>query len=192
MGPPSKPRKPAARDRLCLAAVAGAHGVRGLVKLKAFTEAPESVAAYGPLTDESGSRSFRLTLKGQVKDLLLAAIEGVEDRDAAQALRGTRLYVERIRLPEPEDPEEFYVADLIGLAVETAAGERLGIVSQVADHGAGSILEVTPDEGPAFDLPFVEAVVPTVDLAGGRLVVELPAETTAEAAGKTGPQETGE
>ncbi|SMF09888.1 16S rRNA processing protein RimM [Tistlia consotensis] len=170
-----------ARERLCLGAIAGAHGVRGLVKLKSFTEVPESVAAYGPLTDESGSRTFRLAVKGRVKDLLLAAIEGVEDRDAAQALRGTRLYVERDRLPSPEDPEEFYIADLVGLAVETAAGERLGRVSDVADHGAGAILEVTPETGPVFDLPFVRAVVPTVDLAGGRLIVEPPAETAGEA-----------
>lgn len=160
--------------RICLAAIAGAHGVRGLVKLKSFTEVPEAVADYGPLSDESGSRQFRLTLKGRVKDLLLAAVEGVADRDAAAALRGTRLYVERSALPAPEDVEEFYVADLIGLAVETARGERLGRVSDVADHGAGALLEVTPDEGPAFDLPFVRAVVPTIDLAGGRLIVEPP------------------
>jgi 16S rRNA processing protein RimM len=179
------------QDRLCLAAVAGAHGVRGLVRLKTFTELPEAVAAYGPLSDEAGSRSFRLTLKGRVKDLLLAEIEGVRDRDAAEALRGTRLYVERSRLPEPEDPAEFYVADLIGLAVETATGEWLGRVSQVADHGAGPILEVTPDTGPVFDLPFVEAVVPTVDLAGRRLVVELPPESPAESTDES-PGESGD
>lgn len=175
------------RDRLCLAAIAGAHGVRGLVKLKTFTEVPESVAAYGPLSDEAGRRSFSLTLKGKAKDLLLAAIEGVETREAAQALRGTRLYVERSRLPEPEDPEEFYVADLIGLAAETAAGERLGRISDVADHGAGPILEVTPEDGPVFDLPFVRAVVPTVDIAAGRVVVELPEEEPgSEASGEAG------
>src|SRR5690606_20271504 len=144
----------------------------------------EAVADCGPLSDESGSRQSRLTLKGRVKDLLLGAVEGVADRDAAAALRGTRLYVERSALPVPEDVEEFYVADLIGLAVETAGGERLGRVSDVADHGAGALLEVTPDEGPAFDLPFVRAVVPTIDLAGGRLVVEppeaLPPEALAE------------
>lgn len=162
-----------ARELVCLGAIAGAHGVRGLVKLKSFTEVPEAVAAYGPLTDEAGRR-FRLTVKGRVKDLLLVAVEGVGDRDAAEALRGTRLYLERSRLPEPEDPEEFYVADLIGLAVENAAGERLGRVSQVSDHGAGPVLEVAPDQGPVFDLPFVRAVVPTVDLAGGRLVVVPP------------------
>lgn len=163
-----------ARERVCLGAIAGAHGVRGLVKLKSFTEVPEAIAAYGPLTDEAGRRAFRLAVKGRVKDLLLVAIEGVADREAAQALRGTRLYLERSRLPEPEDPEEFYVADLVGLAVENAAGERLGRVSFVADHGAGPVLEVTPDQGPVFDLPFVRAVVPTVDIAGGRVVVVPP------------------
>ena len=92
--------------RVCLAAIVGAHGVRGLVRLKPFTEVPESVVAYGPLTDEAGKRQFRLRLKGQVKGLLLAEVEGVTDRDAAEALRGQRLYVGREALPSPEDPEE--------------------------------------------------------------------------------------
>ena len=90
--------------RVCLAAIVGAHGVRGLVRLKPFTEEPESVVAYGPLSDEAGERQFRLRLKGQVKGLLLAEVEGVADRDAAEALRGLRLYVARAALPPPNRP----------------------------------------------------------------------------------------
>ena len=118
-------------ERVCLAAVAGAHGVRGLVKLKTFTTFPEDVASYGALTDQDGLKHYDITLKGQVKDTLLAQIAGVADRDAAQALRGTRLYVERSALPQPQDPEDFYHADLVNLRVETEAGETLGRVKAV-------------------------------------------------------------
>lgn len=165
--------------RICLAAVVGAHGVRGLVRLKPFTEEPESVAAYGPLTDESGRRSFVLRLKGRVKDLLLAEIEGVADREAAQALRGTRLCVPRSALPPPEDPEEFYHADLIGLAAEDTAGQPLGRVVAVQDFGAGDLLELEAPDGRRFYLPFTRQVVPSVDLAGRRLIAEPPEEVTA-------------
>src|SRR5690554_391522 len=168
--------------RVCLAAIVGAHGVRGLVRLKPFTEESESVAAYGPLSDESGERHFQLRLKGQVKGLLLAEIDGVADRNAAEALRGLRLYVERAALPPPEDPEEFYYADLIGLRVETSTGELLGEVRAVQDFGAGDVLEVAPAEDRSFYLPFTRQVVPKVELAAGRLIADPPAEVTAEAA----------
>lgn len=168
--------------RVCLAAIVGAHGVRGLVRLKPFTEVPESVVAYGPLTDEAGKRQFRLRLKGQVKGLLLAEVEGVTDRDAAEALRGQRLYVGREALPSPEDPEEFYYADLIGLRVETAAGELLGEVRAVQDFGAGDVLEVAPPQGRSFYLPFTRQAVPRIELVAGRLVADPPAEVIADAA----------
>lgn len=163
-----------ASKRVCLAAIAGAHGVRGLVKLKPFTESPEDVVAYGPLSDESGARVFRLSLKGRQKGLLLAAIEGIDAREAAEALKGLRLYVERAALPESDDPEEFYHADLIGLAVEDRVGRPLGKVRAVEDYGAGSVLDVD-DGGAGFMLPFTAAAVPEVDLAGGRLVADPPA-----------------
>src|SRR5690625_2444950 len=168
--------------RVCLAAIVGAHGVRGLVRRKRFTEEPESVVADGPLSDEAGERQFRLRLKGQVKGLLLAEVEGVADRDAAEALRGLRLYVARAALPPPEDPEEFYYADLVGLRVETSKGELLGEVRAVQDFGAGDVLEVAPPEGRSFYLPFTRQVVPKVEVAAGRLVADPPAEVSAEQA----------
>ncbi len=164
--------------KVCLAAIAGAHGVQGLVKVKSFTERPEDAAAYGPLSDESGKRQFRLTLKGRNKGLLLAAIAGVTDRTAAEALKGLRLYVEREALPPTEDPEEFYHADLIGLAVEDRQGKPLGTVHAVEDYGAGSVLEVRAGDMTLM-LPFTLAAVPVVDLAGGRLVADPPAEVEA-------------
>lgn len=146
------------------------HGVRGLVRLRAFTEDPSAIAAYSPLTDEAGMRRFAITLKGGD----IAAVEGVADRDAAQRLTGTKLYVERDRLPATE-AEEFYLTDLIGLAAVTEAGERLGAVRAVEDHGGGPFLVV---QGAAKEhlFPFTRAVVPVVDVAGGTVMVVPPGE----------------
>jgi 16S rRNA processing protein RimM len=165
--------------RVCLGVMVGAHGVRGLVKVKSFTEDPGDVTAYGPVSDEAGRRCWHLEIvgpaPGKSDDVILVRVEGVKDRDAAQALHGVRLYVERSALPAP-DAGEFYHVDLIGLRVEDGAGKLLGIVKAVENHGAGDLLEVEAPDGGAFFLPFTLAVVPQVDLAGGRLVVEPPAE----------------
>ena len=168
--------------RVCLGVITGAHGVRGLVRIKSFTEMPEDLTAYGALTDEAGTRRYAVTVTGKAKGALLARIAGVENREAAQALRGTRLMVERVALPEIEDPETFYYADLVGLAVEDSAGKPLGRVKAVMNHGAGDLLEIepAPDIGKATLLvPFTKAAVPLVDLEAGRLVVEPPSEVEA-------------
>lgn len=158
-------------DRVCVGVVVGAHGVRGLAKVKSFTAFPPDIVSYGPLADESGGRAFRLELRGGAgKDMVLAAIEGVNDRDAATALRGTRLYVPRSALPEPEDEDEFYWSDLIGLAVLLDDGEPAGTVTAVHDFGAGTVLEVGRGNAPSVMLPFTRAAVPEVDVAGGRVV----------------------
>jgi 16S rRNA processing protein RimM len=163
-------------ERLCVGVIAGAHGVRGLVKIKSFTDDPANLTAYGPLTDASGARRYQVAVTGRAKGVLLARIEGVGDRDAARALSGARLYVARAALPEPED-EEYYHADLIGLAVEDRAGAPLGRVAAVQNFGAGDILEIErPDQGTLL-VPFTKAAVPIVDPAGGRVVVEPPEET---------------
>jgi 16S rRNA processing protein RimM len=161
--------------RICLGVVAGAHGLHGLVKIKSFTEVAEDIAAYGELSDEAGERAWRVEVTGPVKGGVLARLSGVEGRDAAEALRGTRLYVERARLPQPE-AESYYHADLLGLRVETPEGRLLGRVKALHDFGAGDVLEVQGESGPALFLPFTRAVVPLVDLERGRLVVEPPGE----------------
>ncbi len=165
--------------RVCLGAIAGAHGVRGQVKIKSFTEDPSDLTAYGPLGDEAGGRRFEIAVTGQAKGLLLARIVGVADREAAQALRGVRLYVDRAALPEPEEAEAFYHADLIGLAAEDAQGEPLGRVAAVENYGAGDFLEIERPEGEALLVPFTQAAVPLVDLEAGRVVVAPPEEVEA-------------
>lgn len=169
--------------RVCVAAVAAAHGVRGLVRLKSFTEAPEDCTAYGPLTNADGSRTFRFEKLGMHKGQVLVSLEGVNDRTAAEALRGVRLYVLRDALPAPEDEDEFYHADLIGLAAELADGTEIGKVRAVYDFGAGDSLELTDTaSGKPLLLPFTRAVVPVIDIAGGKVVVAPPPGLLDEAA----------
>lgn len=160
-------------ERVCLGAVTGAHGVRGLVKVKPFTESPDDVAAYGPLEDERGERRFTLAVEGHHKDTVIVRVAGVADRDAAEALRGTRLYVARSALPEPGEGE-YYHADLIGLALVTVGGAPLGTVTAIYDFGAGDLIEYVGADGKPHMLPFTEAAVPEVDIAGGRIVADPP------------------
>ena len=149
------------------------HGVRGLVRVRSFTAEPMGLTAYGPLTDEAGERRFVLELLAED----LARIEGVSDRDAAARLTGTRLYVPREALPPPEE-DEFYLADLEGMQAVSEAGEPLGEVSAVEDHGAGIFLVL--DGPPERLIPFTKAAVPVVDLAARRIVVVPPVETQAQ------------
>ena len=161
------------REFVCLARVATAHGVRGQVRLRCFTERPEDVVAYGPLTDRSGGRRYDLTLTGSAKAGLLAKIDGVDDRDAALALRGLELCVPRAALPEP-DEDEFYISDLIGLEARLPDGRPFGTIRQCANFGAGDVLDVVTEDGRVVSLPFDLETVPSVDLAARRIVVAPP------------------
>ncbi|MEJ1995715.1 MAG: ribosome maturation factor RimM [Limibacillus sp.] len=161
--------------RVCLGVIAGAHGVKGLVKVKPFTETPQGLAAYGPLSDEPGGRRWTVTFKGEQKGVALLALEGVADRNAAEALKGVRLYVERDRLP-PADEDEVYHTDLIGLAAETRSGKSLGRVLAVHNFGAGDLIEVGEDKKRSQLYPFTREVVPELDLEGGRIVIDPPYE----------------
>lgn len=143
--------------------------------MRSFTGDPEAVASYGPLSDERGTRVFRVSLQGTAKDLFLARVEGISTREQAQALAGVRLYLDRSALPDTEDEEEFYHADLIGLRAELADGSPYGTVKAVFDFGAGDVLEIRTESGATEMLPFTRACVPTVDVKGGRIVVDLPA-----------------
>lgn len=167
-------------DRVCLGVVVGAHGVHGRLRVKPFTADPEAIGDYGPVEDEARQWTRRIRVTGRVKGVVVAEMEGVRRREEAEALRGTKLMVPRAALPEPEDENEFYYADLVGLTAETAGGERLGMVRAVHDFGAGDVLEVTLAEGGTALYPFTRQVVPEVDLAGGRLVIEPPAEAGEE------------
>ncbi|WP_460449822.1 ribosome maturation factor RimM [Alsobacter sp. SYSU BS001988] len=170
-------------DDLILMGVLGApHGVRGEMRLKSFTEDPLAIADYAPLTDEAGKRSFRILSARSVKDdMLVVRLDGVADRDQAAALTNTRLFAPRNQLPPVEDEDEFYHADLIGLAVVAENGEALGTVLAVLDFGAGEILEIQPASGGRpFMLPFTREAAPVVDLKAGRIVARPPVETSGE------------
>ncbi|MBV8889748.1 MAG: 16S rRNA processing protein RimM, partial [Alphaproteobacteria bacterium] len=170
---PPKPAEPAKPARVCVGVVAGAHGVRGAVRLKSFTAAPEDIARYGPVEDESGRRQFSVRVLSTAKGTLVAELSGVGDRDRAEALRGLRLYLPRAALP-PTEEDEYYHADLIGLAAVLGDGTQVGRVRAVHDFGAGDTLEIDrPGAAPAL-VPFTRAIVPLVDLGGRRLVVDPP------------------
>lgn len=159
---------------ICVAQVAAAHGVRGTLKLRCFTQAPENVTAYGPLCDEHGRELFEVRIIGAAKGGVLAKAEGIEDRDAAEALRGMRLYVPRSRLPAT-DEDEFYHEDLIGLTARDAErNDEIGRVVAVHDFGAGDVLEIERADGRSEMVPFTRAAVPEVDLAAGVIRVVLP------------------
>ena len=161
-------------DRVCLGAIAGAFGVKGEVRLKSFTAEPDDVAAYGALETEDGKKSFEITLTGQTKNGLPARLSGIATKEQADDLRGTRLYVDRTRLPEP-DEDEFYHADLIGLDAYDTGGTHLGTVKAVHNHGATDLLELRlPNSSATVLLPFTLEAVPTVDLASGRIVADPP------------------
>ena len=172
-------------SRVLIAQIGAAHGLRGEVRLKAFTEDPLSVARYGPLEAEDGKRHFEIEAMRPAKDMLVARLKGVTDRDAAERLTNLRLYVARERLPKAAD-DEFYHADLIGLAAVTANGEAFGTVKAVHNFGAGDLLEIEPVTGGAtMMLPFTETAVPEIDMAGGRIVIERPADVLSESEPQT-------
>jgi 16S rRNA processing protein RimM len=158
---------------ICVARIGAAHGVRGAVKLWTFTEDPLAVQHYGPLSTKDGARQFEVTHVREAKDHLVATLKGVATREDAERLNGLELYIAREKLPET-DEDEYYHADLIGLAAVNAANEPLGRVLAIHNFGAGDIIEIAPASGPTMLLPFTNAVVPTVDLANGRVVIELP------------------
>ncbi len=161
--------------KICVARIGAAHGVRGEVRLWTFTEDPLAVAAYGPLETSDGTRRYTIKRIRAARTHLVATLDGVTTREAAEQLNGVELYVSRDRLPAPADGE-FYHADLIGLAAETAQGEPLGQIVAMHNFGAGDIIEIAPASGPTIMLPFSNAVVPVVDIAGGKVVIDKPAE----------------
>jgi 16S rRNA processing protein RimM len=161
--------------QICIARIGAAHGVRGAVKLWTFTEDPLAVKAYGPLVTKDGARQFEVTSAREAKGHLVATLKGIATREEAERLNGLELYIAREKLPATSE-DEYYHADLIGLAAVTPANEPLGRVIAIHNFGAGDIIEIAPPLGATMLLPFTNAVVPSVDLAGGRVVIELPEE----------------
>jgi len=167
--------------RLIMVAKAdGAFGVRGEIRLTAFTEDPGALLRYGTLRREDGSLGLTLSAGRVVKDGVIARAAEVETREEAQALRGLRLYVDRAILPAP-DEDEYYLADLIGLAALSPEGVELGRIKTVNNFGAGDLLEIQPADGsPSWWSPFTREAVPDVRVAAGEVVVVRLPETSAE------------
>lgn len=171
-------------DRLLMVGrVAGAFGVRGEVRITTFTEDPMALARYRALSRKDGAPGLTITGARQVKGGIIARAKEIETKEQADALRGLQLFIAREALPEP-DEDEYYLADLIGLAVESPQGEPIGKVKAVQDFGAGDLLEITPAEGGAtFWLPFTKEAVPEVRIAEGKLIAVPPATTEGEPQG---------
>jgi 16S rRNA processing protein RimM len=162
-------------DRVLLGRIVGAHGIRGEVMIKTYTAAPEDVAAYGALCDAAG-RTFNIERTQATPKGVIARLAGVRDRNAAEALKGTELFVRREQLPLPAEGE-FYHADLIGLSAVAPDGAVIGDIVGVHNFGAGDIIEVRlPDGRKTALIPFTESHVPAIDLAARSVVVIMPAE----------------
>ncbi|MCL2714659.1 MAG: ribosome maturation factor RimM [Alphaproteobacteria bacterium] len=155
---------------VCIARIGAAHGVQGAVRLWTFTRDPLAVKDYGPLLTAEGDRSFELTALREGRGFLVVNFKGITTREAAERLNGTELHVGRDRLPATGE-EEYYHTDLIGLSAVTTRNEPIGRVVAVHNFGAGDILEIAPSHGPSLLLPFTDPVVPEVDLASGRVVI---------------------
>ncbi len=166
---------------ILLGVVIGAHGLKGEVKVKTFTETPDRLGAYGPLHSKDG-RVFTVTAaRVTAPDGAVTRFEGISDRNAAEALKGLQLFVARAALPDTE-AEEFYHADLVGLRVEDQEGRLIGHVRGIHNFGAGDVLDIEKPDGSEALLPFMRDFVPVVDVKGGRLVVAVPEEVEARAA----------
>ena len=156
-------------------------GVRGEIRVKAFTADPKSIGAYGPLTDAKGAAAFALRVVRSLRDdMVVVRLEGIATREAAAALTGVELFARRAQLPPP-DAEEFYYDDLVGLEAVTPEGVALGRVAAIVNHGAGDVLEIAPAAGgETLLLPFTRQVAPEIDFAGGRIVIKPPLEIDGE------------
>lgn len=160
---------------ILLGAIIGAHGLKGEVKVKTFTEAPERLGTYGPLYLKDGRALTVISVFGVKAGQAVLRLAEVTTREGAEALKGAELFVPRAALPAT-DAGEFYHADLLGLRAEDVEGRVLGAVHAVHNYGAGDVIEIQRDDGDNVLLPFTEVFVPIVDVAGGRIVVAPPEE----------------
>lgn len=173
------PKPDADTSLLLVGEIGAAQGLKGEVRVRSYTQEPTDIAAYGPLRDEAGTKTIEIERVRVTPKALIARIRGVSTREAAEALNHTKLYVARAALPAPAD-DEWYVADLIGLAAVSPTGAPLGTVAAVHNFGASDIVEIAPvDGGPSQLIAFTDDTVPEIDIAAGRLVLIPPEEIVA-------------
>lgn len=164
---------PKFNTKICVGMIAGAHGIKGQVRLRSFTDEPESIFDYKPLMSEDGAREFKLKQIGISKDCFIAEIHGVKTRNESESLRGTQLFVDRAKLPKAKKGQ-YYEADLIGLAAEDGQGKACGKILAFHNYGAGTFLEIGTTKKDSFMLPFTDACVPEIDVGAGKIVIVVP------------------
>ena len=180
-------RKQKSEQLIVMGVITAAHGIRGEVKIRSFTEAPEDIASYGPLLLDDGPETVEILRLRPTKGAFIAKLKGVEDRNAAELLRGRQLKLPRERLPEIDEEDTFYHSDLVGLKAEKKDGAPAGEVVAVHDFGAGDLLEIRPEgTRETYYLPFTKEAVPEVDVAGGRIVINPPPELEEDALKRRG------
>lgn len=165
---------PGTGNRIAIARFGAAHGIRGEVRVKPYGDDPLALSSYGPLETRDGTVRYEIVSLRPQKSMVIARVKGIDNRNAAEALNGVELYVSRDRLPEPEDEDEFYHADLIGMTAVTPHDAVLGKIAGVPNFGAGDLLEIRPKDGASFYVPFTRAFVPQIEVRERRVVVELP------------------
>ncbi len=159
--------------RVCVGVITSAHGVRGAFKLKTFTEVADSIFDFADLSFENGD-TVKLKSNGVSGGALLAMMEGIIDRNAAELLKGKKLYISRSSLPEPEEGE-FYMEDMVGLdVIKIADGRVVGKVTQVANYGAGDVVEVKFNNGTEEMYSFTDETFPQVDMEVGTITLNAP------------------
>lgn len=162
-------------NRVFLGQIGAAHGIKGSVRISAHTQDPEAIGSYGPLETDRPGLVITITKARLQKNVVIAHIKGINDRTAAEALNGVSLFVDRSRLPEPDDEDDFYHTDLIGLDARLDNGTTIGKVSALPNFGAGDLIEVRdPTSGDTFLYPFTKAVVPVIRIAEGYLTIVVP------------------
>ncbi len=161
--------------RICLGEKSTAHGVRGLVRIRIYGDDPQAFTAYGPLfTSETGEKTVSIRMKNAANKFWLAEVEGVADRNAAELLRGTKLWIERDKLPDTKDDDEFYYEDLLGMNVHTAEDGDVGTVVAVENFGASDLLEVKPPAGATFYVPFADEYIVEVNMKTNIITAIIP------------------
>ena len=164
-------------NKLLMGRIGAAHGIKGEVRIQSFTEDPLALASYGPLSTNKPGLTIKILAARTTTNVLVARLEGINDRNAAEKLNGVELYVDRALLPDPDDDDDFYHADLIGLKARLADGSEIGEVMAVPNFGAGDLLEIRdPRSGDTYLYPFSKAVVPEVRVADGYLLIDPPIE----------------